>query len=74
MQEVHACNEPHDEMYGRFLDCFVHAIDDAGFPEDPELRTAMRSFMDGALAGMRAYAAKGSTVPPDLPMPHVTLP
>src|SRR5215471_10694348 len=56
MQEVHACNEPHEEMYGRFLDCFVTAIDDAGFPDEPGLRAAMRSFMEGALARMRAYA------------------
>jgi hemoglobin len=70
MQEVHACNEPQVEMYGRFLDCFVTAIDDAGFADEPGLRTAMRSFMETALARMQAYAPAGSTVPPDLPMPH----
>ena len=70
MQEVHACNEPHEEMYGRFLDCFVLAMDDAGLPGD--VLGAMQSFMEGALSGMRAYAAPGSVVPPGLPMPHVS--
>lgn len=70
VQEVHACNEPHDEMYVRFLECFISAIDDAGFPDDAELRVAMRSAMHGALTGMKQYAPAGSVVPPGLPMPR----
>src|SRR5262245_47598149 len=63
MREVHACNEPHEEMYGRFLDCFVGATQDAELPG--EVRGALRSFMESALARMRAYAPAGSVVPPE---------
>ncbi len=69
MQRVHAGNEPDDEWYGRFLGCFVAAMDDAGLPGEPALRDALRSYMADALKRMKAYAPKGSAVPLDLPMP-----
>jgi hemoglobin len=70
VQEVHACNEPHEEMYVRFLDCFSLAIEDAQFPGDAGLRAAMRTAMQRALSRMKQYAPAGSVVPPDLPMPR----
>lgn len=72
MHAVHAGNDPDEEMSRRFLDCFMLALDDAGFPTDADLRKAMRSYMEAALAEMRTYAPAGSQVPPDLPMPHVS--
>jgi hemoglobin len=71
MHEVHAGNDPHEDMYGRFVDCFVLALDDAGLPGDADLRAAMRSYMEDAVAELKAYAPHGSQVPPDLPMPRV---
>lgn len=72
MQEVHACNEPPEEMYRRFVDCFLLALDDAGFPADADLRAAMRSYITDAVTEMAAYGPAGSRVPPDLPMPRVS--
>ena len=71
MHAVHAGNDPHEEMYARFVDCFVLALDDAGFPADAGLRVRMRSYMEDAVAEMKAYAPHGSRVPADLPMPLV---
>jgi hemoglobin len=72
MHEVHAGNDPHEEMFDRFVDCFVLALDDARFPADADLRGAMRSYMEDAVAEMKVYAPHGSEVPPDLPMPLIT--
>jgi hemoglobin len=70
VQEVHACNEPHEEMYERFLDCFTLAIEDAQFPDDDELRGSMLASMEQALTAMKRYAPAGSAVPSGLPMPQ----
>jgi hemoglobin len=70
MQALHAGNGIPAEMGEAFVACFVLAMDDAGFPDDPRLRASMRAFMESAVAGLDAYNAKGSMVPDDLPMPH----
>jgi hemoglobin len=70
MQAAHAGNGMHPEMGERFVTCFVQALDDAGFPEDPRLRESMRAFMESAVAGMDAYNAPGSVVPEGLSVPR----
>jgi hemoglobin len=74
MHEVHAGNDPHDEMYERFVGCFVLALDDAGFPAEADLRAMMRSYVEDAVTEMKVYAPHGSQVPPHLPMPRVARP
>jgi hemoglobin len=67
---VHAGEGIGPEYSARFVRCFVQAADDAGLPEDLELRRALRAYMEWATADVEAYAARGSVVEPRLPMPH----
>jgi hemoglobin len=54
----------------RFYNCFVQALDDAGLPDDPEFRGAMRAYMRWAVDNVMAYSAVDTVVPSGLPMPH----
>jgi hemoglobin len=70
MLGVHAGEDPGDEMGARFVDCFVRAADDAGLPEDPEFRAALRAYMEWAVRDVLAYGPSGSRVAPGLPTPR----
>ena len=59
-----------EDLGDRFLACFIQAIDDAGLPDDPELRAALRAYMRWATDEVMSYAPEGSVVTPDLPMPR----
>ncbi len=69
---IHACNgEDEPGMFGdAFLRCFVGAMDDAGLPGDPELRAALRAYMEWAVAEVEGYLPKGSVVPSGMAMPR----
>ena len=54
----------------RFIECFVEAADDAGLPDDPEFRAALRAYMVWAVDAVLVYSPKGSVVPKGEPMPH----
>ena len=66
---LHAGSGAEPDMGRRFLDCFVRAADDAGLPADPELRQAMREYMEWAVAEVMAISPEGSAVAELLPMP-----
>jgi hemoglobin len=70
MLAVHAAQGAEEDLGRRFVACFVQAIDDAGLPEDPDFRAALRSYMESAVAEVMAYSPRGSTVPPALPTPR----
>ncbi len=70
MLGIHAGEGAPDEMGDRFEVCFIQAIDDAGLPDDPELRAAMRSYMHWAARQVNSYSPPGTRVQPDLPMPR----
>jgi hemoglobin len=53
-----------------FVDCFVAALDDAGLPDDPEFRAAMRAYMEWSVADLDTLNPEGSTVPDGLGMPR----
>jgi hemoglobin len=54
----------------RFVACFVRAADDAGLPDDPELRSALRAYMEWAVAEVMELSPAGTEAAPDLAMPH----
>ena len=56
----------------RFVECFAGAADDAGLPDDPEFRAALRAYMKWAVAEVLVYGPPGTAVPPGLPMPRWT--
>ena len=68
---IHAHNgAAHDDLGGRFLACFLQAIDDAGLPDDPELREALRAYMAWATVDVMAYAPEDSVVPDGMAVPR----
>lgn len=70
MLEMHAGTGAEDAFGPHFVDCFMRAVDDARLPEDPEFRAALRAYVDAAVDEVMAISPHGSTVRPDLPMPH----
>lgn len=67
---MHSGNGEMDDLGRRFLDCFLGAVDDAGLPDDPEFRAALRSYMRWAITDMLAHPAHDAAIPGGLPMPH----
>jgi len=70
MLEMHARTGAAEDWGQRFLGCFVQAMDDAALPEDPELRAALRSYMEWATDEVMSYTPAGSVVAPELPIPR----
>jgi len=58
------------DLGDRFLACFDQAMDDAGLPDDAELRSALHSYMRWATREVMSYAPDDSAVERDLPMPR----
>jgi hemoglobin len=70
MLGVHANEGAGSDLGVRFVACFVAAIDDAGLPDDRDLRDALRSYMEWAVDEVMAYAPGDATVPAGLAMPR----
>jgi hemoglobin len=70
MLYLHSSTGAMDDLGWRFVDCFVHAADDAALPADPEFRAALRAYMEWAVGEVLVYAPHGSEVAKDLAMPH----
>jgi hemoglobin len=70
MLTMHAGNGDMSDLGRRFVDCFVLAADDAGLPDDPEFRAALRDYMRWAVAEVLRYPDEDSTVPASPTMPH----
>jgi hemoglobin len=66
---MHAGNGDMSDLGRRFVDCFVHAADDAGLPDDPEFRAALRAYMEWAVAEVLSYRERGH-VPARQAMPR----
>ena len=67
---LHSGNGDITDLGRRFVECFVAAADDAGLPDDPAFRAALRAYMEWAVADVLAYSAEGSVVPPGIPLPR----
>lgn len=70
MVQMHSGNGDMDDLGRRFVECFVHAADDAGLPDDPEFRSSLRAYMEWAVGDALAYPAEDASAPAGLPMPH----
>jgi hemoglobin len=70
MVGIHAGNGMEHDLGERFVACFVAAMDDAGLPDDPELRAALRSYMEWAVGDVLAYSPAHATVPAGMDMPR----
>ena len=67
---LHAGNGDMGDLGERFLDCFIHALDDAGLPADPDFRAAMRAYMRWAVDNVMSYSPEDAVVPSGLALPH----
>ena len=70
MLGLHANNGMEHDLGERFVKCFVAAMDDAGLPDDAELRSALRAYMEWAVDDVLIYSPQDARVPADLAMPH----
>jgi hemoglobin len=70
MLRMHAGNGDMGDLGRRFTDCFVRAADDAGLPDDPVFRAALRAYMVWAVGEVLACPESEAAVPTDLQMPR----
>ncbi len=70
MITIHTATGAYDEMATRFVTCFDLAVDDAGWPDDPEFRAVLHEYMVWASADVQRYAPLDATAPGPLPFPR----
>ena len=70
MLGVHANQGAEDDLGWRFVECFTRAMDDAGLPDDPGFRAALRAYMEWATSEVMSYSPRDAHVPSGLPIPH----
>jgi hemoglobin len=63
---MHSGNGEHKEMDERAQVCFAQALDDAGLPDDPRLRAALKDYFQWATQRMSAYPDSAEHVPDGL--------
>jgi hemoglobin len=69
MLRMHSGNGDMGDLGRRFIECFVRAADDAGLPEDPDFRAALRDYMVWAVQDVLSYSPENSVVPAGIAMP-----
>ena len=70
--QMHAGNGDMTDLGRQFVACFVAAMDDAGLPDDPRFRAAMRDYMQWAVDDFLVYSAPGTQVTEPVAMPRWT--
>ncbi len=65
---MHSGNGEHVEMDERGQSCFAQALDDAGLPEDPRLRSALIAYFRWATEAMATHPESADDVPAELPL------
>jgi hemoglobin len=69
---LHANNGAETDLGGRFVTCFVAAMDDAGLPEDEQLRASLRGYIEWAAGEVMVYSPPDAQVPSGMAMPRWT--
>jgi hemoglobin len=67
---LHCGNGDLGDLNRRFLDCFIHAMDDAGLPQDADFRAAMRAYLEWSIGEVSGRAEADGDVPDGAPMPR----
>jgi hemoglobin len=67
---MHAGNGDMSDLGRRFVECFMLAADDAGLPDDPEFRAALRAYMEWAVGDVALSHPHDTDVPDGLTVPH----
>jgi hemoglobin len=67
---MHSGNGDMTDLVRRFVECFAQAADDAGLPDEPEFRAALRAYMEWAVVEINAHPEQDAVIPDGLAMPH----
>ena len=67
---LHAGNGDMSDLGSRFADCFMLAADDAGWPADPEFRSAIRAYIEWAVDNVALSHPHDTDIPAGLPLPR----
>jgi len=67
---MHAGMGDMSDLARRFVECFMAAADDAGLPEDPSLRAALRAYMQWAVGDVALSHPHDTDVPAGLAIPR----
>jgi hypothetical protein len=70
MLGIHAGQGAEHDLGARFVACFVQAADDAGLPDDPELRAGLRAYMEWAVGEVLSYSPSDARMAAGLPVPR----
>ena len=70
MLGIHAGQGAGADYGPRFVACFMRAADDAGLPDDPDFRAALRSYMEWAVEEVLSFSPQGTEVPAGLSVPR----
>lgn len=70
MLGIHAGQGADEDLGTRFVACFVQAADDAGLPNDPDLCTILRVYMEWAVGEVLSISPPGDQAPAGLPVPR----
>ena len=70
MLGIHAGQGADDDLGARFVACFVQGADDAGLPDDPDFRAALRAYMEWAVGEVLSYSPPEAQVAAGLPVPR----
>lgn len=72
MLALHASSGADHDLGERFAAAFALALDDAGLPDDPALRSALRTYMHWAVAEVLRVSPPGSRPADGVPVPRWT--
>jgi hemoglobin len=67
---LHSGNGDMSDLGRRFVDCFMLAADDAGWPDDPEFRAAIRAYIEWATGEVALSHPDDLEVERGLPLPR----
>jgi hemoglobin len=67
---LHSGNGDMSDLGRRFADCFMLAADDAGWPDEPRFRAALRAHIDRAVDEVALSRPRDTDVPAALPIPR----
>ncbi|WP_129666009.1 group II truncated hemoglobin [Phytoactinopolyspora endophytica] len=67
---LHSGHGDMSDLGRRFVECFTLAADDAGLPDEPEFRAALRAYMEWAVGDMLRYPDSDAAVPPAMRVPR----
>jgi hemoglobin len=70
MLEMHAGTGADEEWASRFLACFDAAVEEAHFPDDPQLRAVLHDYMTYATSEVNDVSPPGVRAPESLAMPQ----